>query len=309
MNLIKKLPIPVSGLILASLSLGNLLQNIHPSLRFLFGAIGIIFLILILLKVVLYPQLIKDDFKNPVIASSSGTFSMSLMILSTYLMPFMPGISYTIWIIGIVLHILLIIYFTYHFIVHNFDISNVYPSYWIVYVGITMAAITANVHGINDADFIFFIIGFVGMLVSTPLVLYREFVYDKIPEMNRPLTCIFTALFSILIVGYVNSADIISNEFLTALYTIASIFYIFAIYKLIRNIKIRFYPSFAAFTFPFVISALATKGVLGTLKIGLLNYVLALQTVIATVLVVYVLIKYIKFLKIVKVEINPLILY
>ena len=297
MNLIKKLPIPVSGLILASLSLGNLLQNIHPSLRFLFGAIGIIFLILILLKVVLYPQLIKDDFKNPVIASSSGTFSMSLMILSTYLMPFMPGISYTIWIMGIVLHILLIIYFTYHFIVHNFDISNVYPSYWIVYVGITMAAITANVHGINDADFIFFIIGFFGMLVSTPLVLYREFVYDKIPEMNRPLTCIFTALFSILIVGYVNSADIISNEFLTALYTIASIFYIFAIYKLIRNIKIRFYPSFAAFTFPFVISALATKGVLGTLKIGLLNYVLALQTVIATVLVVYVLIKYIKFLK------------
>lgn len=297
MNLIKKLPIPVSGLILASLSLGNLLQNIHPSLRFLFGAIGIIFLILILLKVVLYPQLIKDDFKNPVIASSSGTFSMSLMILSTYLMPFMPGISYTIWIMGIVLHILLIIYFTYHFIVHNFDISNVYPSYWIVYVGITMAAITANVHGINDADFIFFIIGFIGMLVSTPLVLYREFIYDKIPEMNRPLTCIFTALFSILIVGYVNSADIISNEFLTALYTIASIFYIFAIYKLIRNIKIRFYPSFAAFTFPFVISALATKGVLGTLKIGLLNYVLALQTVIATVLVVYVLIKYIKFLK------------
>ncbi len=297
MNIIKKLPIPVSGLILASLSLGNLLQNIHPSLRFLFGAIGIIFLILILLKVVFYPQLIKDDFKNPVIASSSGTFSMSLMILSTYLMPFMPGISYTLWIIGIVLHILLIIYFTYHFIVHNFDISNVYPSYWIVYVGITMAAITANVHGINDADFIFFIIGFIGMLVSTPLVLYREFIYDKIPEMNRPLTCIFTALFSILIVGYVNSADIISNEFLTVLYTIASIFYIFAIYKLIRNIKIRFYPSFAAFTFPFVISALATKGVLGTLKIGLLNYVLALQTVIATVLVVYVLIKYIKFLK------------
>lgn len=297
MNIIKKLPIPISGLILASLSLGNLLQDIHPSLRFLFGAIGIIFLILIILKVVLYPQLIKDDFKNPVIVSSSGTFSMSLMILSTYLISFMPNISYTLWIIGIVLHILLIIYFTYHFIMRKFDISNVYPSYWIVYVGITMAAITANVHGINKIDFIFFIIGFMGMLASTPLVLYREFIYNKIPEMNKPLTCIFTALFSILIVGYVNSADIISNEFLIVLYIVASIFYIFALYKLIRNIKIKFYPSFAAFTFPFVISALATKGVLGTLKIGLLNYVLVLQTVIATVLVVYVLIKYIQFLK------------
>lgn len=178
MNIIKKLPIPISGLILASLSLGNLLQDVHPSLRFLFGAIGIIFLILIILKVVLYPQRIKDDFKNPVIVSSSGTFSMSLMILSN-LISFMPNISYTLWIIGIVLHILLIIYFTYHFIIRKFDISNVYPSYWIVYVGITMAAITANVHGINKIDFIFFIIGFMGMLASTPLVLYREFIYNK----------------------------------------------------------------------------------------------------------------------------------
>ena len=229
MNLIKKLPIPVSGLILASLSLGNLLQNIHPSLRFLFGAIGIIFLILILLKVVLYPQLIKDDFKNPVIASSSGTFSMSLMILSTYLMPFMPGISYTIWIMGIVLHILLIIYFTYHFIVHNFDISNVYPSYWIVYVGITMAAITATVHGIHEADFIFFIIGFISMLVTTPLVIYRYVRYPNESDMNKPLICIFTALFSILIVGYLNSAESISYEFLMALYLIACVCYIFAL--------------------------------------------------------------------------------
>lgn len=297
MNFIKKLPIPVSGLILASLSLGNLLHDIHPVLRIAFGSIGAIFLILILLKVALYPQLIKNDFKNPVIVSSSGTFSMSLMILSTYLISFTPSIAYVIWIIGIVLHILLIIYFTHHFIIHDFDISNVYPSYWIVYVGITMAAITANVHGIHEIDFIFFIVGFIGMLLSTPLVAYREFVYSKIPEMNKPLTCIFTALFSILIVGYINSVKLVSNEFLIVLYTLACILYIFALYKLINYRNLEFYPSFAAFTFPFVISALATKGIVSTLKLESLNYLLVIQTVIATVLVIYVLIKYIKFLK------------
>lgn len=81
MNIVEKLPIPISGLILALLSLGNLLQDIHPYLKFVFGTLGTIFLILMIFKVILYPQSIKDDFKNPVIVSSSGTFSMSLMIL------------------------------------------------------------------------------------------------------------------------------------------------------------------------------------------------------------------------------------
>lgn len=298
MNLIKNLPIPITGIILATLSLGNLLQDVHPYLRYAFGIVGAIFLILIILKVVLYPQDIKNDFKNPVVTSSSGTFSMSLMILSTYLIPFIPSIAYTIWIIGIVLHILLIIYFTYHFIICDFNISNVYPSYWIVYVGITMAAITAHFHGIHEIDFIFFTIGFIGMLVSTPAVLYREFVYKKIPDANKPLTCIFTALFSILLFGYLNSAQSISIEFTIILYGIALIFYVFAFYKLISFRNLEFYPSFAAFTFPFVISALATKGVLTAIGFNnILNAVLIFQTVTAASLVLYVIVKYCIFLK------------
>lgn len=298
MNIIKNIPIPITGIILATLSLGNLLQDIHPFLRYGFGVIGAVFLILILLKVIFYPRDIKNDFKNPVVVSSSGTFSMSLMILSTYIIPFTSSIAYAIWILGVVLHILLMIYFTYHFIIHDFNISNIYPSYWIVYVGITMAAITAHFHGINEMDFIFFIIGFIGMLASTPLVLYREFVYKNIPDANKPLTCIFTALFSILIFGYLNSAETISNEFAILLYAIACVFYIFAFYKLVIFRNLEFYPSFAAFTFPFVISALATKGILSTIgNNSILNGVLTLQTVIATALVVYVIVKYCIYLK------------
>ncbi|MBQ8018485.1 MAG: TDT family transporter [Methanobrevibacter sp.] len=298
MNFIEKIPVPISGLILALFSLGNLLQDIHPYLRYLCAGIGAVFLILIVFKVILYPNSIKEDFKNPVIVSSSGTFSMSLMILSTYLQPFIPRIAYTIWIIGIVLHILLIIYFTCHFIIRDFNISNVYPTYWIVYVGITLAAITANIHGIRQIDFIFFIIGFIGMLITTPLVVYREFIFRKIPDMNKPLTCIFTALFSILIVGYLNSAESISNEFAIGLYIIAAICYIFALYKFIKFRNLDFYPSFAAFTFPFVISALATKGIYTKISPNaVLNSILNIEIVIATVLVIYVLTRYLVFLK------------
>lgn len=283
---------------LALFSLGNLLQDVHPYLRYFFGALGTIILILMILKVVLYPQDVKNDFKNPVIVSSSGTFSMSLMILSTYLIPIMPNIAYSVWIIGIALHILLMIYFTYHFIMRNFDISTVYPSYWIVFIGITMAAITSHAHSIEEIGFFFFTIGFVAMLITLPLVIYRYIKDSDIPDMNKPLICIFTAVLSILIVGYLNSSQSISTGFIMSLYSIACVFYIFALSKFIQYLNLDFYPSFSAFTFPFVISALATKGVLNHIGENIiLTDILEIETVIAVLIVTYVLIRYMLFLK------------
>jgi len=298
MNVIEKLPLPVSGLVLALFSLGNLVQDVHPYLRYLFGSIGGIFLVLILLKLILYPETIRRDLKNPIILSSFGTFPMAVMLLSTYLNTFMPAFSHGVWIIGIGLHILLMIYFTYRFVIREFDIKTVYPSWWIVYIGITMGAITANVHGLNDIDFIFFMIGFISMLVTTPVVFYRYIRYPNNQDMNKPLICIFTALFSILIVGYLNSAESVSYEFAMGLYLIACIFYIFALYKFIDYRNIDFYPSFAAFTFPFVISALATKGIVGNVASNMiLDNILIMETAIALILVIYVLAKYAVFLK------------
>ena len=271
MNLIKTLPIPITGLILALLSLGNLLNDINPNLKLLFGGLGCIFLILIILKIIFY-------FDN--------------------LTHFMPSIAYALWIIGIALHILLMIYFTYHFIIHDFNISDVYPSYWIVFVGITMAAITSHSHGLEGIGYIFFIMGFIAMVLTLPLVVYRYVKYSNIPDMNKPLICIFTAVLSILIVGYLNSTQNPSNEFVIILYVFACMLYIFALYKFIDYRNLDFYPSFAAFTFPFVISALATKGVMGCVGgNSILGNALIIETVIATLIVCYILIRYLKFLK------------
>lgn len=295
--MIEKIPLPICGVILALFSLGNLLNDTHPLLKVICATLGMIFLILIISKLILYPEKIKADFQNPILTSNSGTFSMSLMLLSTYLSPFIPNIAFGIWILGVALHILLMIYFTHHFIIHNFNILTVYPSYWIVYVGITMGAITAHAHNLEEIGIIFFIVGFIAMILTMPLIIYRYIKYTDIPNGNKPLICIFTAVLSILIVGYINSFNTISNEFLMVMYIFACILYIFAFVKFIEYRNLKFYPSFAAFSFPFVISGLATKGVIS--KIGpniILNNILNIETVIATVIVAYVLMKYIKFL-------------
>ena len=296
MNIIKKIPIPISGLILAILSLGNLLGSYNFNVKLVCGIIGILLILLLVFRLVIYPNEIKKDLSNPIILSNSGTFSMALMILSTYLNQFSSGFALGVWILGVALHILLIICFTYRYIICKFDINMVYPSWWIVFVGITMGAITAHVHGFNEIGFYFFVFGFVSMIVTLPLMLYRYLKYPNKLDQNKPLICIFTALFSILIVGYINSSSVISNEFLLMLYLSDFILFLFALVKVIEYRKLDFYPSYSAFTFPFVITAIASTEVYKIINYGFLNSICLLQTIISVILVIYVSYNYLIFL-------------
>lgn len=83
-DFIKKVPIPISGLILAILSLGNLLQAYNPIFKLICGGVGSILILMLLLKLIFYPEVIKGDLSNPIILSNSGTFSMALMVLSLF---------------------------------------------------------------------------------------------------------------------------------------------------------------------------------------------------------------------------------
>lgn len=73
----------------------------------------------------------------------------------------------------------------------------------------------------------------------------------------------------------------------------------FAFYKLVEYRTLEFYPSFTAFTFPFVISALATKSVVKIVGSNtLLSSIQTIETLIAVIVVFYVLFEYYEYLKI-----------
>jgi len=91
----------------------------------------------------------------------------------------------------------------------------------------------------------------------------------------------------------------INGNFLSLIYLGAFIFYIFAIYHAIRLLvleRLEFMPSFSAFTFPFVISAIATGEAYKFFGLGILNYLFYIQAIIALVLVIFVSYKYLRFL-------------
>lgn len=298
MNIIRNLPLAITGLILAILSLGKIFADFSS----IFFIIGSVLIFLVLLKLVLHFEAFNKELNQLIALSTFGTFSMALMLFSTYLKPlFLPlsqTIAFGIWILGIIIHLTIIILFTKNYILANFDIENVFATWWIVYIGITMAAITAPAYDLQQYGFIFFGIGFILMIPTLILISYRYLKFTAIEDKNKPFICIYTALLSILLVGYVNALNINGN-FLSVIYLLACIFYIFAIYQAIKLIiidKLRFMPSFSAFTFPFVINAIATGEAYKFFGLSILNYLFHIQAIIALVLVIFVFYNYLKFL-------------
>ncbi len=290
-NVIQKVSVPVCGVMLGAAALGNLLQSYSEGIRYVCGVFSAFLLVLVLLKIILFPEKVKEDMGNPIMASVSGTFPMALMILSTYVKPFIGQAAFYIWILAILLHIILIVYFTVKFIV-KLQMPKVFASYYIVYVGIAVAAITAPAYekpAIGSAAFWF---GFVSLIVLLVLVTYRYLNFKEIPEPARALVCIYAAPTSLCIAGYVQSVTPKSKEFLLGMFAVATILYIFALVKAVSFLKLPFYPSMAAFTFPFVISAIASKQTMACLAnmgspVLALQTVVLIETVIAVVLVVY----------------------
>lgn len=299
-NVIKRVPLPLCGVMLGLAALGNLLQSYSEAIRDVCGIAAGLLLILVLLKLILFPQAVKEDLENPIMASVAGTFSMAIMLLSTYVKPYIGQDAFYIWILGILIHVVLIIYFTAKFIL-KLQMPKVFASYYIVYVGIVVASITAPAYSQLGIGSVAFWFGFVCLLLLLVLVTVRYVKYKEVPNPAKPLICIYAAPTSLCIAGYVQSVTPKSYGLLMAMFGLASVLYVFALVKAIGYLKLPFFPSYASFTFPFVISAIASKQTMACLanmgrSLPILQYVVLVETIIAVVLVVYTTIRFIDFI-------------
>ncbi|MFZ5967399.1 MAG: TDT family transporter [Bacillota bacterium] len=299
-NMIKKIPVPMAGLILALAATGNLLLSYGSIFRNSFGIVSAIFLILLTIKLVSMPKSLGEGFENPVIASVMPTFSMGLMLLSTYLKPYLPSGAYVVWILGLVIHVFLLMYFTQKYI-FNFNIKKVFPSYFIVYVGIVCGSVTAPAFGLAGLGQSIFWFGFVSYLILLPFVFYRVLKVKEIPEPSMPTIAIFAAPASLCLAGYLNAFQDKNTIMIGFLGILSLIMFIFVMTQMPKMLKLKFYPSYSAFTFPFVITGIAMKGTNAFLtkagyEISPLGYFIKFLEAWSVIMVLYVSVKYILFI-------------
>lgn len=302
---LKELPLPICGVMLGLAALGNLLQAVLTNLcgapaagnalHTLCGVLASLILLALILKIVCCFAGVKEAMQNSVVGSVSGTLPMALMLLSVYWKPALGGGAKAIWFFAIALHGILIVWFTYKFF-RRPKLENIFASYFIVYVGIVVAAVSAPAYGMEKLGAGTFWFGLVCLLLLLILVTVR---YVKVPvkEPAKPLVCIYAAPVSLCLAGYVQSVMPKSHAMLVGLLAVSTLILLLVLIQLPGLLKLPFYPSYSAFTFPFVITAIAALQCMVCLKklgapLPWLKPVVLAETVLATILVFYALIRY-----------------
>ena len=299
-ELIKKVPIPTAGVALGLAALGNLLQPYSEVARGLCGMLALALVLLLLAKIVRHPDLIRADFKNSILASVSATLLMAIMQLSTYVAPITLWGGFVLWAVAVGLHLSLMVWFTARFI-RRFQLKEVFPTYFICYVGIIVASATSPIYGAELLGHGLFWFGFACYLVLLAVVTYR-YAKHEVPEGARPLFCIYTAPMSLSLVGYLATAADPNPLMVAVMLVLAQAFLVLVLARLPKFLALPFYPSYAAMTFPFVITATALgQGVafLNGLGAGLplaLDVLVLIETGLAIVMVGYVTVRYLGFL-------------
>ena len=111
---LRKVPIPICGLILGMVSLGNLLYSLgYVTIGTIYCVLGSLLMILVILKIIFTMKHALSTLDDPIIASVSPTFTMALMVICVFLDRIFTNAAWinVLWIGAVILHFILMIYF------------------------------------------------------------------------------------------------------------------------------------------------------------------------------------------------------
>lgn len=294
MSFIKKLPVPICGLALGFAILGNLLASYENIYRYFCGILSFILLVLFTIKVITDVSSFKKELENPVAFSVLPTYSMALVLLSAYIKPFVSYFATCLWVFSLILHFIIVIGFIKAFVL-KFNIKTVFPSWFIPFVGFVVGSVTSPAFGQKGIGQALFYFGFLLYLILLPIVLYRVIKIKQIPEAALPTLTIFCAPISLCLVGYLSAFDKKNEILISIMLILCVVSYLLVLYSMTKTLRSRFYPSYSAFTFPMVISAVAFKTSSAYLEQGYNNILTILSRFafsVAVGVVLYVFIKY-----------------
>ena len=308
MRIIKRIPLPLSGVMLGTLALGTLLlapltEELRPAGRIareFCGLLAVIMLVMLLLKLIAYPKAFASDMRKPVTAGISATFPMALMIFSVYWKRIIGQAAEILWWFAILMLCSIIVYFAVTF-VFRLNLQNVYAAYFVPFAGGNVAGLTGFAYGNYSVGTFFFWFGLAAVSVMLVIVTTRYIRYPKVDEPLEPLFCIYTAPVSLLTACYAEAVTPRNLVFLKTLMIIELVLYLIALTRAVRCLRLPFYPSLASLTFPFVISPVAVKQVLiCSAEMGApwpwLQFFLIVESTIAEIFVVYVIIQFMRFI-------------
>ncbi len=256
----------------------------------LVGLTSIIFIgisITYLLKFLLFRSEVKKEFIHPVRVNFFAAISISMLLLSIAYQEVNSGIAVYLWWFGMFLQGYLTFYTISFWINHNLEIQHSNPAWFVPIVG----NVLVPVGGINivNNNFLmyFFAVGIFFWIILLTIIINRIIFHNQLANKFMPTLFIFIAPPAVGTIAYVKLTGHF-DLFASFLFNIA-LFFTFLLFFMYKNfMKLEFFISWWAFTFP--LTAVTIASILAYHKTGSMfcYYIAGGFLILSTVVVSFV---------------------
>lgn len=227
----------------------------------LLGVSIAVFLILALLysaKVLRYPDAAAAELAHPVKQSFVPTVSIGLILLGIAVYATAPGVSFWLWAVGALLHLILTLYVLSSWIQHTkYEIAHMNPAWFIPVVGNILVPIAGVHHASPEVSWFFFSLGLFFWPVLTAILFYRLIFHGSLPERFVPTLFIFIAPPAVGFIAYHQLAHEL-DAFARILYFVGLAFTLILATQLKYFVRLKFFLSWWAYSFPLAAITIAT---------------------------------------------------
>lgn len=299
MNRLERMPVPVLPTFVGALTLSNVYSGMgYAWVRHITMWAATIIFLLYIVKIVKFPKVCKKEYEAVVPCSLYAGFTMALMILGSYYFDYVPALGKGMWAVGLCIHAVHILVFTYRNVIKNRDINTFVPSWFVTYNGILVSCVVGG--AMNAAGILKYVVyyGIIIYFILIPIMIWRLLKVEVKSPVYHTMAVVLAPC-SLCVVGYINVIPSPNQTLLYILYACVLLSLLFIIIKLPKFFSFPFSPGFAGMTFPMAIGTVASTKMAGYLT-GMGNEALAavvkqisgIQIYLTTMIIGYVLLNF-----------------
>ncbi|MGK9044739.1 TDT family transporter [Mammaliicoccus vitulinus] len=299
---LKRIPIAISGLALGIMALSNLFYHLSlTSIGLFFFIISCAILSIVALKWIVYPTMFLKELKNINTFAILPALPMAIMLLVFIVKTEFLVETYVlnvVWYVAILLHASFIMIFIGFYAFRNFK-SWPNTSWFVMFVGIGVIGETSAAFSISIGH-IATIVGSVFLILILGYVLFNK-AWQNYNQEQFPMVIIMSAPAALCLNGYILNNSSYSIVYVAIFLVLSQMLFLFTLIFLPKIIQRGFKVSFSALTFPWVTTAASLYNVNQNIYINetitnIVNVLSIIEIIWATLVVIYVIYKYIVFL-------------
>lgn len=208
-------------------------------------------------KAVRFHERVMLEFNHPVRMHFFPAISISMLLLAIGYLTINPSLSAGLWWVGAALHFVLLLRTLRVWFFRGLPLQTYNPAWFIPVVGTLLVPIAGIQHAAAEVSWFFFSIGLVFWIAMLGMTLNRVIFHGGLPEKMLPTLFILIAPPAVAFIAYMGLTGEL-NSFAKVLYFHALFTTVLILTFVDRFIRLPFYLSWWAYTFPLAAIALAS---------------------------------------------------